>query len=131
MKRQVIVAVVVAAALLGSTHAGLADETRSRSDAGKETREALAAYRRALERELQQLDRRAEELEQRAKAAMKDLQPEAKQRLERLREEHAAARRQLNRLGDEAAQLWDGLKNRMDAVVDDLRRRYDDTSGTL
>ena len=88
----------------GTAHADGSGDGRAK--AAEETREALRAYRQALESEVRQLEGWCETAN------------------EGLRDEREAARRKLDQLADEATHLWDRARDRMDSVVDDLKRKY-------
>jgi hypothetical protein len=102
--------VVLAALLLTSVASHAADSKTARTNAQEETRRALDAYREGLEQELRQLDNWA-----------KSVPPPGG---DKLREERAVAEQTLRRLGDEAKRVWNDLRSRMDAVVDDVKRGH-------
>lgn len=124
-------AVLLVSMVVAFDAAADAPKGASRSDAAEETREALGAYREALEDELRTLEQGIEKLEDKAKAAVADARPETKERLRKLREEHAAAQKKLDELGEEANRVWEGIKARMDRIVDDLKRDHESASKTL
>ena len=132
MRPSTLAAIIVALAVLVVGMPKLLDagEPRNRADAAEETREALQAYRASLQDELDRLGERLAELEDKARAGLADARPETKERLEKLRQEHTAARRALDDLSAEAERAWDGIRSRMDRVIDDLQRKHDGASAS-
>ncbi len=107
---KILHAVVLTLVFLLAPSASMAGETADpRKKAAEETREALEAYRDALESELRRLETWLKESGVR----------------ERLRDERAMASKKLEQLTEEAQRMWDSVRARMDAVVEDLKRRYD------
>ena len=96
---------------LAPTSALAGQDTSGRSKAAEESREALSAYRKALERELQDLESRAAE------------NPPGGTKL---RDERAIAKKQLEELSREAGHMWESLRSRMDSVVDNVKRQHGD-----
>jgi hypothetical protein len=85
------------------------DRPGSRAKAAQETREALKAYRDALQDELRQLESWA-----------KTVPPAGG---EKLREEREIAKKKLEALADEAKHTWESIRARMDSVVEDMKRQ--------
>lgn len=112
-----VAASVVLAGLPGMASAE-SDATSSRRRAAEETREALSAYQRALEDELAQAERWLEGTKEKAE---KEWAPEAR---EKLREQRDRARRDLERLTEEAQRAWESIRARMDRLVDDVKREH-------
>ena len=97
--------------ILVTPAAATADDTQAaRAKAGEETREALSAYRKALEKELRELEAW--------------VSAQAPPGGERLRDERALAKKKLEEIAEEAKRTWESARERMDGVIDDLKRRH-------
>ena len=107
---QLLPCFALAALLFAPGIATAADTDTARAHAKEKTQEALRAYGQALEEELRQLDGWA-----------KTLGPPGG---DKLRDERAVAEEKIRQLTEEADRMWESLRTRMDAVVDDLKRRH-------
>ena len=105
---------ITAALILLTPATAIADDAQAaRAKARQETVEALETYKQVLENELRQLESWAERLKG----------PSGKT----LRDERELAKKKLGQIAEEAKRSWEGNRARMDAVIDDLKRRIGET----